>query len=124
MRLVRTQKVSLLNLGDGQLQFCRPVVELAPHAVEVHDPGVLPVLRQLVDLLQPLHLAVAEERISGDQKFRQRTWKRKREKNDESVTKTADCSKRGLEQKTDSGIDKKCRVIVVKIRPECAQSFS
>jgi hypothetical protein len=33
------------------------------------------VLRQLVDLLQPLHLAVAEEGVAADEKLRKRACK-------------------------------------------------
>ena len=73
MGLVGAQEVSLLDVSDGHATLGRMIVQLAPHVVQVHHPGVLSVLRHLVDLLEPLHFAVAEERITSDEKLRQWT---------------------------------------------------
>ncbi len=71
VRLVGAEEVGLLDLGDGQPAFGRVVVEPASHVVEVHHPGVLAMLGELVDLLKPLHLAVAKEGVAANEEFGQ-----------------------------------------------------
>ena len=73
MGLVGAQKVCLLDLSDGQASLGWVVIELAPDIVQVHDPGVLTMLGHLVDLLQPFHFTVTEERISPNEKLWQWT---------------------------------------------------
>ena len=64
VRLVGAQEVSLfelLHLDRGRVAVL--VVQLALNLVGICNPGVLPVLGHLVDLLEPLHLAVAHQRV-------------------------------------------------------------
>ena len=75
--LVPTEELISLNLHDrlglglGHQLVGVPVVEDTLDIVQVHDSGMLLLVRlPLVDLLKPLHLAVAKKRIGAQKEFR------------------------------------------------------
>ena len=72
VRLIGAQKLATLHSHDGHDTMARLlVIEPALHMVEIHHLGVGASVSHLVDFLQPLHFAVAVERVGSQEEFRQ-----------------------------------------------------